>query len=127
MFENVDVNSAGDMPCREKKKNKATTPFLHVHGAKHVPLWAVPKMLRVFVRILAIPSPEVVSRRKVNTTLLLYLVKRLDKMHGGILLQLHACLTSGLDEGIPDISPPGTSPRYRPSRRLAEPEKRHGR
>lgn len=83
MFENVDVNSDGDAPCREKKKrNKATTPFLHVHGAKHVPLWSVPKMLRVFVRILAIPSPWVVSRRKVNTTLLLCLVKRLEKMHG---------------------------------------------
>ena len=71
MFENVDVNSAGDIPCREKKKrNKETTPFLHVHGAKHVPLWAVPKMLRVFVRILATPSPEVLSRCKVDTTLL---------------------------------------------------------
>ena len=68
-FETVHVKSTGDIPCREKKKrNKATAPFFYVHGAKQVQLWAVPKMLRVFVRIIAVPSPEVVSSRKVNTT-----------------------------------------------------------
>jgi phage-related protein len=78
------VNSPGDTTCR-KKINKAPTPFLHAHGAKQVQLWAVPKMLRVFVRTLAIRSPEVVSSRKVNTTLSLCLAKRLEKkMHGGL-------------------------------------------
>jgi hypothetical protein len=85
IFENVDLNSPGDITCRGKRKErKATTPFIHIHGAQHVQLWAVPKMLRAFVRILAAPNPEVVSSRKVNITLSLCLVKRHEKMNGGL-------------------------------------------